>query len=105
MLQKHPPWAGIQFHPGSGFTAIGLLFYPHAFPQHFIFIAHPQMFAFVVSCRPAQCQFNFKNCCFLSIQGDKHKLYSSGITKTRPTGTHLARPPQQQIGFNVMFFM
>ena len=84
MLQKHPPWAGIQFHPSSGFTAIGLLFYPHAFPQHFIFIAYPQTFVFVVSCHSVQCQFNFKNWRFLSIQDDKYKLYSPGSQKQGP---------------------
>lgn len=31
MLPKHPPWDGIQFHPSSGFSAIRLHFYPHAF--------------------------------------------------------------------------
>ncbi len=47
----------------------------------------------------------FQKLLFLFIQDDKHKLYNPRITKTRSTGTHLAGPPRQQIGFNVMSLM
>lgn len=58
-------------------AVILLLFdYPHASGfffssstlQLFIFISRPQMFAFVACCHPARCQFNFKNCCFVSFR-------------------------------------
>lgn len=56
-------------------AVILLLFdYPHASFFFFSFTAFhflspaPQMFAFVACCHPARCQFNFKNCCFVSFR-------------------------------------
>lgn len=101
MLQKHPPWVGIRFHLGSGFTAIRLPFYP----QHFFFIACPQTFAFVVSCHPARLPVQFQKLLFSFHSGGQTQTSQPGITKTMSTGTHLARPPQRQIVFNGMFLM
>lgn len=71
---------------------------------HFIFIVCHQTFAFVFSCHSLRCQFNFKTAITFHA-GRQRKTLLPGITKTRSTRTHLARPPQRQNGFDVMFFM
>lgn len=66
MLQKRPPWAGrFSFIPALVSLPLDYSFIHIAFPAAFHFYRPTlKTFAFVVSCRLAQCQFNFKKLLF-----------------------------------------
>lgn len=72
--KKHPTWNGIQFHLSSGFIAIWLRIYLHAFSciSFSLPILKCLLWLSVGWC--VRCHFNFKKLLFLFIQDGKQTL-------------------------------